>query len=124
VFRDWSFKAHGTWRGPWDLLITPFVRHQSGQAFGRTLSASLNYGTVRVLAEPVGRRRQDHLTLVDVRVERAVRFGTGRLTIFLEVFNAFNSNAEQNVSWETATFLRPLVIVPPRIARVGFAVDW
>jgi hypothetical protein len=126
VYRDWSFKAHGTYAGPWGLLVTPLIRHQSGQAFGRTLVARLNYGTIRVLAEPVGTRRQDHITLVDVRVERALPFRAGRrLTTFVEVFNVLNANPEQNISWETgATFLRPLVIVPPRIARLGFRFNW
>jgi hypothetical protein len=125
AYRDWSFKAHGTYAGPWGLLVTPLVRHQSGQPFGRTLRTTLNYGTVPVLAEPVGTRRQRHVTLVDVRVEKIIRLsGDRRLTGFVDVFNAFNANPEQNVSWETATFLRPVVIVPPRIARVGFRLDW
>jgi hypothetical protein len=42
----------------------------------------------------------------------------------VEVFNALNANPEQNVSWETRSFLRPVVIVPPRIVRVGFTLDW
>jgi hypothetical protein len=86
----------------------------------------LNYGTIRVLAEPVGTRRQDHVTLVDVRVERIIRLPGGRpLTGFVDVYNALNANPEQNISWETGTtFLRPLVIVPPRIVRVGFRLDW
>ena len=125
AYRDWSFKAHGTYAGPWGLLVTPFVRHQSGQPFGRTIRRTLNYGTIRVLAEPVGTRRQRHVTLVDVRVEKIVQLPGGRrLTGFVDVFNALNANPEQNLSWETATFLRPLVIVPPRIARVGFRLDW
>ena len=32
----------------------------------------MNYGVVRVLAEPIGTRRTDHVTLLDVRVERDV----------------------------------------------------
>jgi carboxypeptidase family protein len=125
VYRDWSFKAHGTYAGPRGLLITPFIRHQSGQPFGRTLVARLNYDTIRVLAEPVGTRRQRHVTLVDVRIEKMIRLGDRRLTAFVDVFNALNANPEQNVRWETgATFLQPLVIVPPRIARVGFRLDW
>jgi TonB dependent receptor len=126
TYRDWSFKVHGTYAGPWGLLITPFLRYQSGQPFGRTLGTTLNYGMIRVLAEPVGTRRQDHVTLVDVRVEKTIRLPGGRrLTGVVDVFNALNANPEQNISWESgATFLSPLVIIPPRIARVGFRLDW
>jgi len=126
VYRDWSARVHATWEGPWRIRVTPLLRHQSGQAFGRTLVARLNYGTIRVLAEPVGTRRQDHVTLLDLRVEKDVRIpGATHLTPFIEVFNTLNANAAQNISWETgATFLRPLVIVPPCILRLGFRLDW
>lgn len=125
AYRDWSVKVHGTYAGPWGLFVTPFLRHQSGQAFGRTLVARLNYGTIRVLTEPVGTRRQDHITLADVRVEKTFMLGSDRLTMFVEVFNVLNANPEQNIDWQTgADFLRPLAIVPPRIARVGFRFDW
>ena len=125
AYRDWSFRAHGTCAGPFGLMITPFVRHQSGQAFGRTLLARLNYAPIRVLAEPVGARRQDHVTLVDVRIEKVVRLGGERLTAFVDVYNALNANPEQLVDWETGpAFLRPLAIVPPRIVRVGVTLDW
>jgi hypothetical protein len=126
VYRDWSARIHGTWGGPWRTRVTPLLRHQSGQAFGRTLVARLNYGTIRVLAEPIGSRRQDHVTVLDLRVEKDVRVaGTNDVTAFLDVFNTLNANPEQNISWETgAAFLSPLVIVPPRIVRVGFRLDW
>jgi hypothetical protein len=86
----------------------------------------LNYGTIRVLAEPIGSRRQDHITLLDLRVEKDVRVaGTKYVTAFVDVFNTLNANPEQNISWETrAAFQSPLVIVPPRIVRVGFRLDW
>ena len=73
-FRIWSAKIHGTYAGPWDLRITPFLRHQSGQPFGRTFSTALNYANnVRILAEPIGTRRMDNITLLDVRVEKGFR---------------------------------------------------
>lgn len=55
-YRDWSVRVHGTWEGPWSTRITPLLRHQSGAAFGRTLVARLNYGAIRVRAEPIGAR--------------------------------------------------------------------
>jgi len=126
VFDVWVAKVYGTYSGPWGLLVTPFVRHQSGQPFARTFLADLPYEDVRVLAEPVGARRQDHLTLFDLGVQRDVRLGGGRRVAgFVEVFNVFNANAEQTVSWSSGrSFLRPLGIVAPRIVRLGLKVDW
>lgn len=126
VFRVWSAKLHGTWEGPWGLRFTPLLRHQSGQPFGRTVLAPLNYGSIRLLAEPIGSRRQEHLTLLDLGVQKDVRLPGGRrVSGFVEIFNLLNANPEQNVSWASGpTFLRPLTIVPPRIARLGMKVNW
>jgi hypothetical protein len=126
-FRIWSARIHGTYAGPWDVRITPFVRHQSGQPFGRTFSTALNYSNnVRILAEPIGTRRMDHITLLDVRVEKGFQFGGHRrLAGFVDVFNLLNANPEQNTSWSSgASFLRPLSIVPPRLGRVGMKLEW
>ena len=67
-FTIWSAKIHGTYDMPWDLRVTPLLRHHSGQPFGRTLGPVL--GVNRILAEPIGTRRMDHLTSLDVRVEK------------------------------------------------------
>jgi hypothetical protein len=70
-------------------------------------------------------RRQDNIILVDLRLDKAFGLGGSRLTGFVEVFNALDANPVQNLSWETgAAFLRSLVIVPPRIVRAGFRLDW
>jgi hypothetical protein len=106
--------------------VTPFLRHQSGQAFGRTLVARLNYGTIRVLSEPIGAPRQDNVTLLDLRADKDIRIaGVNQVTAFIEVFNTLDANPEQNVNWETGGFfLSPIVIVPPGIVRVGFRLAW
>jgi outer membrane receptor protein involved in Fe transport len=125
-FRVWSARFHGTYAGPWDVRITPFLSHQSGQPFGRTFVTLTNYGSVRVLAEPIGTRRMDHITILDVRVEKGFRLGGHRRVAgFVDVFNLLNANPEQNTSWSSgASFLRPLSIVPPRVARVGVKLEW
>jgi hypothetical protein len=126
AFRMWSLKVSATYAGPWDVTITPFVRHQSGQPSARTIVAALNYSrTARLLVEPVGARRMDHVTLADIRIEKGFRMGAaGRVAGFLDVFNIFNANPEQATSWASRTFLQPLSIVPPRIARIGFKLAW
>jgi hypothetical protein len=125
-FRVWSAKVLATYEGPWGIRVAPFLRHQSGQPFSRTFSAPLpNLREVRVLTEPIGTRRQDHVTLVDLKIEKDFPRSRGRVTAYAEVFNMLNANPEQQISWLTGpTFLRPLAIVPPRIARAGFRLDW
>ena len=124
-FRTWSAKLYGTYEGRWGVRVTPYVRHQSGQPFGRTFTTKLSYGTVRILAEPIGARRMDNVTLVDLRVEKRILLpGNRRIAGFIDVFNLLNANPEQTTSWSSGTFMRPLSIVPPRIGQVGMKLDW
>ncbi|HYN08966.1 MAG TPA: TonB-dependent receptor [Vicinamibacterales bacterium] len=128
-FRVWSARVYGTYEGPWGLRITPFLRHQSGQPYGRTWqvgTSTLNLGALRVLAEPIGTRRMDHVTLFDLRVEKAFSLGPlRRVAAFADVFNLLNANPEQNVNWLSGLrFQQPLAIVPPRIARLGVKLEW
>ncbi len=126
VFGVWSAKAIATFRAPWQVHVASLIRHQSGQPFGRTFQTQLpNYGTVRVLAEPIGVRRQDHVTVVDVRFERPLRIQSARASAFVEVSNLLNANPEQNINWSSGnSYLRPLSILSPRIARIGVRLDW
>jgi outer membrane receptor protein involved in Fe transport len=127
-FSTWTARAHATVEGPWQLQITPVLRHQSGQPYGRTQTTSvgqLNYGTVTLLMEPVGTRRQDNVTLVDVRIEKVIRLNQQRVALILDVFNSLNANPELSTIWASGTsFLRPLTVVSPRIARAGLRFDW
>ena len=72
-YTDWSLKLHGTYEGPWGLKISPMLRHQAGQNYGRTFTAVLNYGTIRIPAEPLNTRRQDNVNVVDFRAEKVIR---------------------------------------------------
>ena len=122
---DWTLKLHGTIEGPWALKISPMLRHQGGQNFGRTFSATLNYGTVRIAAEPLETRRQDDITVVDFRLEKVIRASGLQLGPFMDLYNVFNANAVQNLTWNSgSSFLRPTNIVPPRVLRLGAKVSF
>jgi hypothetical protein len=125
-FTTWQAKLHGTFEAPWGLQLTPILRHQAGQPQGRVFQFGFNYGNQRVLAEPIGTRRQDNVTLLDVRVEKIFRLPRGtKLSGFLDIFNMFNANPEQNITLSSGSnFLRPSNIVPPRIARFGAKFEW
>lgn len=125
-YTTWAFKVHSMIEAPWGLRLTPMLRHQAGQPWGRTFSARFNYGTIRVLAEPLDTRRQDNLTIFDLRSEKVFRLAKSRsISVFVDLYNIFNSNAEQNINWSSGTtFLRPLTIISPRIARFGAKFQW
>ncbi|MGC4082610.1 MAG: TonB-dependent receptor [Vicinamibacterales bacterium] len=125
-YTDYSLKLSGTWNAPLGLKISPMLRYQAGQNWGRTFSAVMNDGTVRVPAEKLETNRQRDIAVTDIRIEKQVGFGHGvKVGPFLDVYNIFNTNAEQNITWASgSSFLRPTAIVPPRVGRVGAKVTW
>lgn len=125
-YTDWNLKLHGTIEAPLGLRISPMLRYQAGQNFGRTFVATLNYGTVRMAAEPLDARRQDHVTVFDTRVEKTIQLSPDiKLGPFIDVYNIFNANPEQNIIWSSgSSFLRPTAIVPPRVLRIGAKLNW
>ncbi len=125
-YTDWSLKLHGTYEGPWGLKVSPMLRHQSGQNFGRTFTAVMNYGTIRVPAEPINTNRQDNVSIVDFRAEKVFRLdATLTVSPFIDLYNVLNANPVQNMTWASGTsYLRPTNIVPPRVARLGAKINW
>jgi hypothetical protein len=122
---DIAAKLTASWEGPWGLKVSPVYRYQAGQNFGRTIVATLNYGSVRIPAEPLNSRRQDNVSLIDLRVERKTRVGSAQVAPFIDIYNLTNANPIQNTSWSSgSSFLLPLAIVPPRVLRIGAKLDW
>jgi len=66
-YDNWNIKAYSTIDVGWGVRVTPVIKAQSGQPFGRILSASLNYGTQTILVEPIGTRRQENIVATDRR---------------------------------------------------------
>jgi len=129
-FTTWAIKINGTFEAPFGLRITPSLRSQSGQPYARTFVAGaangINYGSQRILAEPIGTRHQDNISIVDVRIEKLLHMPQNRaVSVFLDGYNLLNTNAAANINWSSGlTFLTPSTIVPPRIARFGAKFDW
>jgi len=70
--------------------------------------------------------RQDNITILDVRIERSVSFGsTVRLRPFLDLFNILNNDAYETINVGTgSSFQRPSAILAPRTMRIGFRFVW
>ena len=129
-FTTWAFKINASYDTKYGIRITPSLRNQSGQPYGRTFSAGtangINYGTARILTEPISSQRQDMINVLDVRVEKAFKVASRRtLSVFMDGYNLTNTNAATNINWSSgATFLTPSTIIPPRLARFGAKFDW
>ncbi len=125
-FTNWNGKLSGTVDAGWGVTVTPVWKVQSGAPYGRFFNATLNYGTQIILAEPIGERRQDTVSVVDVRAEKKMTFGTkARVGVFADLFNVFNSNTAVNVNWRSgASFEKATTVLGPRIAKFGVKFDW
>lgn len=67
-----------------------------------------------------GTERWREVIITGVRLEKT--FGLGgplQASGMLDFFNLFNNNAEERISWQSGSYLRPLQVIPPRIARVS-----
>jgi hypothetical protein len=70
-YAAWQAKLNATLTMPYQLRVTPILRHQSGTAFARTFSAALNFSSeVTIKAEPVGAEGTPNITLLDLRIEK------------------------------------------------------
>ena len=125
-FGNWNGKFSGSLDAGWGVTVTPVWKVQSGAPYARFFQASLNYGNQLILAEPIGERRQDTISVFDVRAEKRVRFGSkARAAVFVDVFNLANSNTAVNINWRGGTsFDRATTVLGPRIAKAGVKFDW
>jgi hypothetical protein len=129
-FSTWTFKVNGSYRAKWNIMLTPALRVQSGQPFGRTFQAGaangINYGSQRILAEPITSRKQDDIVILDLRTEKAFAAIRGsRISVLFDIYNIGNSDAASNITWGSgSSFMLPSTIIGPRIARFGLKYDW
>lgn len=124
-FTTWSAHVVSPVEVGWGLRVTPTLRLQSGQSFGRFIVAQLNYGAQRILTEPMDAERQANVVLLDARVERQFVMHQQKVAVFLDAFNITNANTAVNETWSSgASYLLPSVIVAPRILRFGAKFDW
>ena len=63
--------------------------------------------------------------IVDLRIDRAFTIAKGRLAPFVDLYNLFNANPTQSITTSSGTsWLRPVLVVPPRVIRIGAKFDW
>ena len=124
-FSTWQAKLNATLTLPGAFRVVPVIRSQSGQPFARTFVRTLNYGNATIKAQPITANRTPTITLVDLRTEKAFGVGRARVIGFLDLYNAFNTNAAQTLTTSSGgSWLRPTAITGPRALRIGARVEW
>jgi hypothetical protein len=129
---NWSMynvKINGSYEAPYRIRITPALRVQQGQAFGRTFNAGAANGinhSQRILTEPIDSQHQDNIVIVDIRTEKSFNVAAGRrVGLFFDVYNLTNNSAAQNINWGSGgTYRFPVTIIGPTIMRFGAKLDW
>jgi hypothetical protein len=137
-FTNWAFKVFATYQAPWGIVVTPLIRHQSGDPLRRRIDVTLRSGTFEYTAEGFGKYRVDNPTIVDARIEKRFRLPAGHRFGFFDAFNLTNSNAAESsddiTGRRTTTvagqriefprFFRPTAILNPRVYRFGLKYEF
>jgi len=145
-FSTYNFKANGAYSAPFGITLSSVYRFQAGSNYARRVSVSapascactfsaaaggtgsVADGTLtatNIFATPFNAYRQDNISIVDVRVEKTLNFGTTKLRLFFDGFNVFNQYAAETINNQAGTnFQLPTAILAPRTGRVGFRFVW
>ena len=87
---------------------------------------SLTRASQTVVLSERGEERLPNVTMLDIRLSRPFRFGSGRsFQPQIEFFNVANADTvtSQTVAVGSA-YLRPGAILSPRIIKVGFSLNF
>lgn len=115
-----------------EVSLNGYHRFLSGTRYNpvQRLSGSvINYSSsVDINLEPLGSRRNDNLSLVDLRVEKLFNAGINRFGVYLDVQNLFNAGTitgrqtrypSRTISGHSVAFGDPTAITPARQGTVG-----
>jgi hypothetical protein len=130
-----GFRMSGSYLLPLDINLAGSLIANSGypyvstftvtRALAATAGVALTRASQTVFLSERGDERFPGVKELDLRVSRAIRFGTRKITPEINFFNIFN--ADPIVSLNTGvggTYLAPAEILAPRIVRIGFSVDF
>ena len=108
--------------GPERPALVTFTAAQIGAALGRP--ATQGAQTVNVV--PPGTIFGDRFNQFDLRFTKNFRFaGTVRLRAMFDIYNLFNANsATSEVLGFGPLYLNPQVIMPGRLGKLAFQIDF
>jgi hypothetical protein len=130
-----AFRLSGSYQLPYAITLAgslvanggyPYQStYQITRAFAATQGVALTRATQTIALSPRGDERYPSVVLVDLRVDRAFRFGSRSIRPYADFYNISNADTivRHNIG-VGATYLGPAEIIAPRIIRVGFSLNF
>lgn len=119
---NWGARLLARWTLPHDLGLAANVRHQSGWPYALIQRVDVpGTGTNQpIFLTDLSANRSENVTIADVRLDRTFAAGAGRrLTLLLDVYNLFNSNAVTNFSLRVGDDERVIAALDPVALKLG-----
>ena len=119
---NWGARLLARYTLPYDLGVSANVRHQSGWPYAFIQRVDIpGTGTNQpVFLTDLSQNRSENVTMVDLRFDKAFTVGAGgRVTLMLDLYNLFNSNAVTNFSLRTGDNERVIAALDPVAMKLG-----
>jgi hypothetical protein len=116
-------KAMGAYVFPADVQVSANFEHRSGDRYARQVRFTGGQTIPNILlnVEPIGTQHPPDLNLLSFRVEKSFRLlNTQKVAVRVNLYNALNANTATVIDPRSGSrFLRPVNILPPRIAELS-----
>jgi hypothetical protein len=130
-----ALRVSGSYELPWQLNLAGSLLSNNGYPYISTYSLtraaaltqgiSLTRATQTIILSERGEERLPDVTMIDLRLSRAFRFGSRSITPVVDFFNVTNADTKDNQnSGVGANYLLPTSILTPRTIRVGFSLNF
>jgi hypothetical protein len=127
-----AFRLSGSYEAPGAVLVAGSLISNGGYPYAssynvtRTIVPGLVRATQNVFLSARGDERLPSVTLIDLRISRAFRFGGNRRIVpQFDIFNLGNAATILSLNGAVGgSYRAPSQIVAPRIMQVGFSVNF
>ena len=119
---NWGGRLMARYRLPYNIGLSGNLRHQSGWPYSLIQRVDIpGTGTNQpVFLTDLSENRSENVTIADIRLDKAITVGNeNRLTVMVDVYNLFNSNAVTNFSLRTGDDKRVIAALDPIAVKVG-----
>ena len=119
---NWGGRLMARYTLPYNIGLSGNVRHQSGWPYALIQRVNVpGTGTNQpVFLSDLAENRSENVTIADIRVDKAIPVGAERrITLMLDIYNLFNSNAVTNFSLRAGDDNRVIAALDPIAMKLG-----